>query len=239
MATELPLDELSGVFARIRGLLLSEESVERAVELLARAAKESVPGSVGAGVSLMDVQGRRTSTGATDAVVRQADALQYELGEGPCLSAWAGRRTIRVDDTAAEQRWPRWIAAVAALPVRSTLSAPLLHGDGALGALKVYSSVPSAFDEQAERLLGMLAVPAATLLANVQTAEAPRRLTDALKEALGSRNSIGLAKGMLMERHSIDEEQAMSVLLRAARSRRLPLARVAEQVVRTGEPLDC
>lgn len=86
---QLPLDELSTVIARIQGLLLTEEKVTTAVRLLARAAKESVPGTIGAGVSLLDARGRRTSSGYTDAIVRQADAIQYEYGEGPCLTAWA------------------------------------------------------------------------------------------------------------------------------------------------------
>ena len=75
MAKKLPLDELSSAIGRIRGLLLTEEKVDAAVEPLARAIKDSIPGSIGAGVSLLDVQGRRTSYGATDRVVEQADAL--------------------------------------------------------------------------------------------------------------------------------------------------------------------
>src|SRR5919107_635881 len=69
MAQQLPLDELSTVIARIQGLLLTEEKVNSAVRLLAQAAKESVPGTIGAGVSLLDSRGRRTSSGYTDKIV--------------------------------------------------------------------------------------------------------------------------------------------------------------------------
>lgn len=54
MARKLPLDELSTVIARIQGLLLTEEKVDRAVRLLARAIKDSVSGASGAGVSILD-----------------------------------------------------------------------------------------------------------------------------------------------------------------------------------------
>lgn len=56
MTTETPRDEPSLVFARVNGMLLSEETVEDAVGLLARAAKNIVPRAIGAGPS---VQGCR------------------------------------------------------------------------------------------------------------------------------------------------------------------------------------
>jgi hypothetical protein len=83
MAHRIPLDELSLVIARIKGLLLTEEKVDRAVQLLAEAIRDTIPRTTGAGVSLLDDQGRRTSHGATDAVVEQADTAQYDLGQGP------------------------------------------------------------------------------------------------------------------------------------------------------------
>lgn len=84
--------ELSEIFARVAGLLLTETVVDHAVESLAQVAHESVAGSVGAGGTLIDAQGRPTSTASTNALVEEMDRLQYDLGEGPCLSAWAGAR---------------------------------------------------------------------------------------------------------------------------------------------------
>src|SRR4051812_2352857 len=93
----LPLsDELAGVFARMSGLLLSEETVETSLSLLSSLAQETVPGATGAGVSVMDERGRRSS-GSTDARVREADRLQYELDEGPCLTAAVSRELVRMD----------------------------------------------------------------------------------------------------------------------------------------------
>ena len=60
----------------MKGLLLTEEKVDRAVQLLAAAAKQAIPGTLGAGISLLDTQGRRTSSAATDKVVEQADTAQ-------------------------------------------------------------------------------------------------------------------------------------------------------------------
>jgi GAF domain-containing protein len=139
MAQQLPLDELSTVIARIQGLLLTEEKVNTAVRLLAQAAKESVPGTIGAGVSLMDARGRRISSGYTDRIVAQTDAMQYECGEGPCLTAWATEKPVLLEDIREESRWPDWRRAVQGLPVRSVVSAPLIAGKESIGALKLYA----------------------------------------------------------------------------------------------------
>lgn len=73
------------------GLLLSKETVGTALRLVTSLAAQMVPGTVGAGVTLIDDRGRPTSRGSSDEVVAEADRLQYELDEGPCLMAWRER----------------------------------------------------------------------------------------------------------------------------------------------------
>lgn len=82
--------ELTAVFTRIQDMLLSQEHAAVAVHQLAQVAQDLIPSAAGAGVSLIDGHGARTSTGATDHLVEAADALQYELGEGPCLAVPEG-----------------------------------------------------------------------------------------------------------------------------------------------------
>jgi GAF domain-containing protein len=217
MEQRLPLDELSTAIGRIKGLLLTEEKVDRAVQLLARAIKDAIPGTVGAGVSLMDARGRRTSAGFTDHIVEQADAFQYELGQGPCLTAWAAEETVAIDDVRTDPRWPQWSAAVTALPVRSVVSAPLISGKECLGALKIYSPLPSAYDQGTGRLLELFAAPAATLLSHIQTSEAAKRISENLQNALHHRDNINRACGILMERQGLNPEQALQHLMRRAR----------------------
>ncbi len=124
---ELPLaDELSLVFARMSGLLLSQETVGTALDLVTSLAKDTIPGSLGAGVTLTNERGRKMTAGASDPRVERADALQYELEEGPCLTAWAQRELVHVDDMVAEKRWPRWCPLAYELGMRAAMSAPLL-----------------------------------------------------------------------------------------------------------------
>lgn len=226
MSEEVPVaDELTTVFARMSGLLLSRETVQGALELVTALAAETIPGSVGSGVSLLDAEGRRTTAAATGPLVERADAAQYDAGEGPCLYAWAGRVVVRVDDTSTDDRWPAWAKVAASLGLRSALSVPLVAGDEPLGAMKVYAEAPGAYDERAERRLTLFAGQAAVLLANMVSHEAARRLSDQLKDALRSRDLIGQAKGVLMARENLDEAAAFTMLVAISQREQAPAAR--------------
>ncbi|MGY1821899.1 GAF domain-containing protein [Geodermatophilus sp. SYSU D00079] len=228
---DLPLaDELSAVFARMSGLLLSEETVSTALGLVSSLALDTVPGATGAGVSVIDERGRRSS-GSTDARVQRADALQYELDEGPCLAATGARHLVLVDDLATDRRWPRWTAAAAQLGLRAAMSAPMVAGDTALGALKVYADVPGGFDGHSGVLLSRFAAQAAILVANVQTHERARRLSDGLRAAIGTRDTVSMAKGVLMARHGVTEEVAFGMLLARSGEETGSLPEVARTVV--------
>jgi GAF domain-containing protein len=236
MQANLPLaDELAALTVRIADLLLTHETVDEAVSALAHALKEAIPGSWGAGVSLMDTRGRRTSTACTDPDVMQADQLQYDLRQGPCLTAWAQQATVTVGDSHTDHRWPAWSRAIADLPLRSVVTTPLSTPDGAIGALKVYSPVPDGFDPKAIRLIELLARPAALMLANAQARDAAERLSDGLIGALGARDAIGTATGIIMERLHVSRDQALATLISASRRRNEPLNQLAQDIIGGGE----
>src|SRR3954447_2331085 len=231
---DLPLaEELAQLAARMSPLLLSAETVASAVQTLTGLAEEAVAAATGAGGSLMDDHGRRTSTGATSRAVLLADAAQYRCGEGPCLSAWAERRVVRIDDLSADPRWPRWSEAMRPLPVRSVVSAPLVSDDRALGAVKVYSGSVDAFDERTERLLSGFAEAAAVLLANVVSMDNERRLGADLQRAMRDRDILQLAKGMVMQRDGVPEDAALTSLAREAKASGQSLQELAAAVVGT------
>lgn len=234
---QLPLDELSTAIGRILGLLLTEEKVDDAVQNLSQAIWDSVPGTLGAGVSILDGRGRRTSKGFTDAVVKRADSLQYRLGEGPCLTAWASEETVLVHDINADPRWPEWTASVNDLPIKSVISAPLMAGNHSIGVIKVYSSDASAYDAATAYLLELFASPAATLLAHIQSAETPKRISEGLQSALQSRDVINRACGILMERHKVPYDGALRRMLQRGRDHGISLQDVSAELI-AGIPAD-
>lgn len=232
MTDSTPLtDDLSAVLARMSAVLVSRETVTSALQLVAQLAVETIPGSAGAGVTLVDPHGRRTTAAASDARVEHADRLQYELDEGPCLAAWATGSVVRVTELATDTRWPRWAEAAVGLGLGSALSVPLATDTASLGAMKVYASQPRAFDGRSEQLLTLFAPPAAVLVANVQAHEDARRTGDDLKAALRSRDLIGQAKGVLMSSRGVDEDGAFLLLAAAARRDDRSTADVAREIV--------
>ncbi|MBT2565281.1 GAF and ANTAR domain-containing protein [Arthrobacter sp. ISL-85] len=232
MDNSLPLtNEFAALAGDLTAGFLSEESASKAVQSLAYALKDSVPNAAGAGASLINARGRRESAGATDPVVLRADKLQYELGQGPCLSAWAEQRPIIIQDTRQETRWPQWTAAVADLPIRSVLSAPLTTEGRRIGAIKVYSPSPLAFDDHSVFLIERLAVPAAVMLGNVRDREAMQRTSSQLADALAHRDVISRAQGVLIERKHISSSEALNSMLSASRKEEKPLHVVAREIV--------
>src|SRR3978361_356824 len=97
--------ELSSALTQMAGLVLSRETVDTAVALVTTLAEATIAGTTGAGVTIADEHGKR-SKAASNQLVEQADALQYELDEGPCLTAWRTRQLVRIDDTAPDSPRP-------------------------------------------------------------------------------------------------------------------------------------
>jgi GAF domain-containing protein len=210
--------------------VLTQETAQHAVDLLAAVARETTPQAFGAGVSLIQ-QSQRVSVGATDLLVRTADDLQYSLGEGPCLSAWSTSRPVLIQDTSADERFPRWNRAAVEAGVRSCLSVPLLHGSGSLGAMKVYSTEPGAFDDVDRTRLTSLSVAASALLGHVQTSESVTRISSELRESLRSRDLVGIAKGILMQRDGLTEAEALAALTARARSTGVSFRQLTTDIV--------
>ena len=225
----VPVD-LSAALSQMSGLLLSRETVGTALELVTSLAATATAGTLGAAVTLVDERGRR-SRAASNSAVERADALQYELDEGPCLSAWADRDVVRVDDTTTDGRWPRWNAAVLSLGVRSVLSTPLVAGGEAIGAMKVYSERPMNYGTHDERIMLLLADQAAILLSNSQSLHEARRLSRQLTGALATRDTIAQAVGVLLGRGAGSAEEAFGTLSAAAAQAHRPVEEIARALL--------
>ncbi|WP_461187540.1 GAF and ANTAR domain-containing protein [Arthrobacter sp. Z4-13] len=232
MDTELPLaDELAAVYARFSNVLLTEETVSNALKLITEAAVLAVGDAAGAGVSLLDTNGRRSSTASTSPIVAQADTLQYELGQGPCLSAWASGHPVDIADVHTDLRWPEWGMAAGELGLKSCVSVPLLSGDLAFGAIKIYWANPKAASHKLIRLLELFAAQASIFLVNVQARERGKMLSEQLKSTLTQRDIISTAKGIVMASRGIGNHDAMLHLMTRALNENRTLQEVAEETI--------
>ncbi|MFC7548115.1 GAF and ANTAR domain-containing protein [Plantactinospora sp. GCM10030261] len=197
---------------------------------IVRAAVETIPGAQHAGI--MEVRQRRklvTSAASSD-LVRRVDRAQYDVGEGPCLSALYDHRTVRMADVDTERRWPRFTRRAAALGVGSMLSCQLYLVRDDLGALNLYAEEPHAFTDESEHIALLFAAHAAVAMADAL------RL-DQMSRALDIRDVIGQAKGILMERYRLTDQRAFAVLMRTSQNENVKLVDVARHLVETRELL--
>jgi len=179
--------------------------------------------------SILVVEGRREfrSIGATSELPPQLDAVQERLGEGPCLDAARKNLVVRSDDLRAESRWPGFAAEATKAGVLSTLSFQLYLAEDTMGALNLFSCEAGAFDPQAEAITEVLAAHAAMALSAART-------HSQFTSALASRDTIGQAKGMIMERFGVDALAAFDLLRRLSQDSNVPLADLAERIVEAG-----
>ena len=73
----------------------------------------AVTGLSGAGITVMMGDVNQGSLGASDAVSRTIEDLQFALGEGPCIDAHRDQRPVLEPDLlgALEPRWPAFATA--------------------------------------------------------------------------------------------------------------------------------
>jgi hypothetical protein len=210
----------------------SEAGARPPLDELVHATLEQLP--VATCVSVTVLRGGRFRTASsTDDVALQADALQYEIGSGPCVDAILDDNVYVTDDVAHDERWQQWGERVSAeLGLRSVLAyrLTLLDESEAVAALNVYSDRPGAFDDHAIGTGLVLATHGSLLV----TAQLARDKAANLLRAMESNREIGVAMGILMHRHRLDREQAFAVLRVASQDSNRKLAEVASEVADTG-----
>jgi GAF domain-containing protein len=203
--------------------LESEPDVGRTVEHIVTAVVGTVPGTEEAGVSLLE-HGRIRSVGPTSEIVAELDTLQHELQQGPCVDAVFDDPVYRTGDLGSDPRWPEFAFAASRLGIVSMLGVRLFTSTTNLGALNLYSTKPQAFDAESEQVTGLFAAHAAVALAG-------SRRQEQLREALRTRDTIATAKGILMQRHKIGDDQAFHLLVKVSQRSNRKLHEVASWLV--------
>lgn len=221
-------DVLAVELGELARSLQKETDAENILGKIVRAAIDLIPGVEEGSISA--VEGRRQvhSRAPSSETAARLDALQNETGQGPCLDVIYEEQTVRVPDMGAESRWPKFAARAAEAGAGSMLCFQLYVECDNLGALNLYSTHVNAFTDESEHVGLLVAAHAA-----VGYAEAIK--TEQLETALQSRDLIGQAKGILMERHKITADQAFGILTHASSRSNTKLHDIAEQTVTTGE----
>lgn len=99
--------------AAARQLQSEHDDPQATFKLSVELAHESVVGCDAVGLSFVHARKRVTTVASTDRMAVDADLLQYELGEGPCLDSIWEQRTVHSPNLKHDDRWPRWGPRVA------------------------------------------------------------------------------------------------------------------------------
>ena len=221
-------DELAQALGQLARDLQQQTSTEDTLTKVVETAIAMIPGAEEGSISVVAARKKVQSWAASDDLPRTVDRLQSEVGEGPCLDAIFKTEVVDVPDVAGEQRWPKFAARAAEAGAGSMLSFRLYVSGDDLGAMNLYNRTPHAFSAESQRTGLPFAAHAAVALVQAQQHEH-------LLAAIDSRDLIGQAKGILMERHRLTADQAFALLTTASQHRNVKLHEIARELVFSGQ----
>jgi len=183
----------------------------------------------GVGVSVMAEDGLRGVAAVSEPAYEAIEELQFVLGEGPCLDAFATRRPVLVPELAAAEmlRWPGYAPAVRDRGMRAVFAFPLQIGAARLGVLDVFRVEAGALSAGQLRQALTFADMAVTTLLDEQE----RAATDGPDDVMGQRAELYQAQGMVAVQLGVPLADALARLWAHAYAEGRPLGDVARDVV--------
>jgi GAF domain-containing protein len=202
---------------------LTPGDLQATLRRITTAAVEVLPEVHYASITVKHADGRLETSAPTDDVLLDIDAAQYELQEGPCYEAAVETVHITAPHLASDERFPRYAPIAVEKGILAQAGIRLFDAPRSNGALNLYSRSEGSFED-----LGVLA----QLFAH-QSAMALdyARQIDQLQQAVQSRQLIGQAVGLVMERYDLKDANAFAVLTRLSSERNIKLRAVAEEIV--------
>jgi GAF domain-containing protein len=222
---------LPAAVARIAAVIYAEQKLDDILGVVIEAALASLPSADEGSVTLRDAtSGRLTTRQASSDVAMDLDKIQYESAYGPCVTAaggTSGRWQIDEGDGAS----PEFTERARILGIQTAFATPLTYDGEPLGALNLFSRHRHGFDAAEERLAHLFATQASIIVGNGLAFRHAQELNTQLTEALATRETIGQAKGILMERHRLDSQAAFLMLRDDSQRSNRKLRDVARAVV--------
>lgn len=217
-------------------VMVSDYTPEGACKLLAELAVAEIPGAQSAAVIVRNA-GHATCAASSDQLGDAVGTLEVQLNEGPSVDVLrTGKRQVS-SSLVTEKRWPEFANRALYSGIASVMSQPLPANGSTFGALTVFSTRESAFNESGFERAANLATHGGVVIANSNLYWQATELTDQLKEALESRAVIDQAKGVLMAKEHISPDEAFSLLLKASQTGNVKVRDIALQIVAEAQGL--
>ncbi|MBY4013015.1 GAF and ANTAR domain-containing protein [Rhodococcus fascians] len=222
-----PEHNLTQAIADATRSFFAPSSLEDTLRGVTESARTLIPAVDCADILVAAGHSRYQSHAATSELPVRLDAIQERLDEGPCIDAARSELFVRCNDFRSDSRWPRFGPEAVGAGVLSSLSFRLYTNEDTIGALNLFALTSDAFSDEDEELGRVLATHAAVALYAANK-------TEQFKSGLASRDIIGQAKGMLMERYGIDAVQAFDLLSRLSQNENVSVAKLAAELVELG-----
>lgn len=216
-------NELTQRLLRMTSAVDEPSDVDDLLHAVAQTARDNIAGAAGASITIRRPDDTLETLAATSEILRRLDVLQYELHEGPCFEAVTDERAVVSPHVGRDPRWPRFGPAAVALGFRSQMGVRMRQQHGAVHAINLYAAEAGAFRE-ADDLLVLFASHAGTILDRAQQLES-------LGRALDSREEIGRAVGVIMERYGLDSHKAFGYLVRLSNESNTKLKDIAAGIL--------
>lgn len=235
------LEGLASDFEEMARSLFKADTLAGVLGHIVDATCAVVPGADLVSVTLTTREGHHITPAQTDQLACNLDQLQYSLGEGPSLDAThaSGTGHASSNELGAGREWPNFGPAAADKGVHSVLSTGLFPNESPprLGALNCYSLEVHGLDAADQNIAVLLAAHAATAVSSVQARTDAELETSHLRRALESRDVIGQAKGILMQRRNITAERAFDILRKASQDLNIKLTSLARSLTSNRDKL--
>jgi GAF domain-containing protein len=224
--------------AGLQNALLTTETVEQFLHELAVLATRTVSVDMSCGTALRQRARPASATACTDPAAAEADQVQFQDGTGPAVHALRHGEPARVDDTGADERWPRFSEQAAALGIASCYAVPLVSDGVAVGALALYARAPGAFgDAETIRADEFAKHASGALTLSLRMASCTEQ-NEQLRSSIVSRAVIDQALGVIMATEHCPRDRAFAILRRVSQNTNVKLRDLAATIMSSvsGEP---
>jgi GAF domain-containing protein len=150
---------------------------------------------------------------------------------GPVVEASTFREPRRLDDVAADQRWPSFSTYLANAGYQSCLALPLNTQNDDTAVLTLFSAKPGTFCDTGYDIVLLLTLHAGVVFDNASLYHDSSQLVAQLRTALQTRSLVGRAQGMLMRQFNVDSEHAFETLKRSSQNSNTKIRELAAMLV--------
>jgi hypothetical protein len=229
---------LMASFGELARELLAFERPEELLHQVLKFTVGAVPGCDYASVTLWR-DAHVVETAASHAIAAELDETQFGTGAGPTLQSLHSADPVHVQNLDSATAWPLLAAAARDVGVASALSHALFVRRSAQwssqGTFTLYGTTPDAFTTESQEFVSVIAAYLSVAVAVAQRRHDLDQREAALHRALSTRDVIGQAKGILMERQRLSAGEAFDLLRRASQRLNVRVADVAQKLAETGQ----